>query len=258
MSGDLAGQPEEMSAEFGTVGGWTSDVIRQLGSEYAIPAACRGSGSPAALRWLGDRLGFSPSQRILDCGAGLGGPAAFAAAEFGVRPVLAEPMPEACRAAVRLFGLPAVAAAGQHLPFGTDSFSAAWSLGVLCTISDKLAALTELRRVLRPGGRLGLIVYLQASAELPCVPAGNRFPSQAELADLLRRSGFTVRDEQPLAELTEVPDGWQRRADEVQRALDAAHSGQPHWEEARKQQECMALLLARGHVRGQVSCVGVR
>jgi SAM-dependent methyltransferase len=255
MSGDLAGQPEEMSAEFGTVAEWTADAIRQLGSEYAIPAACRGSGSPAALQWLGDRLGLSPSQRILDCGAGLGGPAAFAAAEFGVRPVLAEPMPGACRAAAQLFGLPAVAAAGQHLPFATGSFGTAWSLGVLCTVSDKLAALTELRRVLRPGGRLGLIVYLQESAELPCVPAGNRFPRQAELAGLLRQSGFTVRDQRPLAGFSEAPDGWERRADEVQRALETAHSGQLRWEEARSQQECMALLLARGQVRGQVSCV---
>jgi SAM-dependent methyltransferase len=255
MSGDLAGQPEEMSAEFGTVAEWTSGMISQLGSEYAIPAACRGSGSPAALRWLGDRLGLSPSQRFLDCGAGLGGPAAFAAAEFGVRPVLAEPMPQACRAAARLFGLPVVAATGQHLPFATGSFSTAWSLGVLCTVSDKLAALTELRRVLRPGGRLGLLVYVQASTDLPCIPAGNKFPSEAELARLLQRSGFAVRDQQPLTGFSEAPDGWQRRADEVQRALDAAHSGQPRWEEARKQGECMALLLARGHVRGQLSCV---
>jgi SAM-dependent methyltransferase len=258
VSDDLAGQPEEMSAEFGTVAAWTCDVIRQLGSEYAIPAACRGSGGPAALRWLGGRLALAPSQRILDCGAGLGGAAAFIAAEFGVRPVLAEPMPAACRAAAGLFGLPAVAATAQHLPFATGSFSTAWSLGVLCTISDQLAALTELRRVLQPGGRLGLIVYLQASAELPCIPAGNRFPREAELTDLLHSSGFAVQDQQPLAELGEAPAGWQRRADEVQRALDCAHSGQPRWEEARRQQECMALLLARGHVRGQLSCVVAR
>ncbi len=258
MSGDLAGQPEEMSAEFGTVAGWTAEVIRQLGSEYAIPAACRGSGSPAALRWLGGRLGLLPSQPILDCGAGLGGPAAFAATEFGVRPVLAEPMPEACRAANRLFGLPAVAAAGQHLPFASGSFSTAWCLGVLCTVSNKLASLSELRRVLRPGGRLGLIVYLQQSAELPCIPAGNRFPRPAELAGLLQRSGFAAGDQQPLTAFSEAPEGWQRRADEVQQVLDAAHSGEPGWEDARKQQECMALLLARGHVSGQVSCVVAR
>ena len=258
MSGDLAGQPEEMSAEFGTVAEWTSDVISRMGSEYAIPAACRGSGSPAALHWLGDKLGLSPSQRILDCGAGLGGPAAFAEAEFGVRPVLADPMPEACRAAARLFGLPVVAATGQHLPFTTGAFSTAWSLGVLCTVSNKLTALTELRRVLRPGGRLGLIVYLQQSPELPCIPAGNSFPRHAELAGLLERSGFTLRDHYPLAEFGEAPDGWQRRADEVHQVLDAAHSGQPRWEEARMQQECMTLLLARGHVRGEVSCVVAR
>jgi SAM-dependent methyltransferase len=83
--------------------------------------------------------------------------------EFGVRPVLAEPMQGACRAASQLFGLPTVAAAGQHLPFADGSFDAALILGVLSALSDKLPALAELRRVLVPAGQLGLLVYLRFS-----------------------------------------------------------------------------------------------
>jgi len=43
---------------------------------------------------------------------------------------------------------------GQRLPFEDDSFDAALSTWTMCTIPDLVAALQELRRVLRPGGSL--------------------------------------------------------------------------------------------------------
>lgn len=43
---------------------------------------------------------------------------------------------------------------GQHLPFADGSFDAALSTWTLCTIPDAVAALRELRRVLRPGAAL--------------------------------------------------------------------------------------------------------
>jgi hypothetical protein len=36
-----------MEAEFNTVADWTARVAADLGPEYYIPAACRGSGQPA-------------------------------------------------------------------------------------------------------------------------------------------------------------------------------------------------------------------
>src|SRR5918998_6535932 len=97
-----------MHAEFDSVAAWTAEVALDLGPDHHIPAGCRGSGSPGALRWLLDRLEVSEGDRMLDCGAGVGGPAAFAAAEVGARPVLSEPESGACRAARRLFGFPVV------------------------------------------------------------------------------------------------------------------------------------------------------
>jgi ubiquinone/menaquinone biosynthesis C-methylase UbiE len=47
-----------------------------------------------------------------------------------------------------------VAAPAEALPFGDGSFDTVVSTLVLCTVHDPDAALAEVRRVLRPGGRL--------------------------------------------------------------------------------------------------------
>jgi ubiquinone/menaquinone biosynthesis C-methylase UbiE len=48
---------------------------------------------------------------------------------------------------------------GQSLPFDDDSFDAALSTWTLCTIPDASAALSELRRVLRPGATLHFVEH---------------------------------------------------------------------------------------------------
>jgi ubiquinone/menaquinone biosynthesis C-methylase UbiE len=48
---------------------------------------------------------------------------------------------------------------GQSLPFGDDSFDAALSTWTMCTIPDVEAALRELRRVLKPGGKLHFVEH---------------------------------------------------------------------------------------------------
>src|SRR4051812_31126170 len=113
-----------MEAEFDTVAGWTEEAGRALGPEYAVPAGCRGSGSEGALRWLADRLALAPGSRLLDDGAGTGGPAGWLAAERGARPVCAEPMAAAVRASRRLFGLPSVVAVSPQLPVARASLDA--------------------------------------------------------------------------------------------------------------------------------------
>ena len=160
---------DPMAAEFGTVAEWTARVAANLGPEFFIPAACRGSGQPAALDWL--LAGLAPQRRELmfDVGAGMGGPAAYARERTGARLVLAEPEPGACRAAATLFDLPVVQADGTALPFADASVGVAWCLGVLCTATGpeaQLAMLRELRRIVRPAGRIGLLVYLAVTGHL--------------------------------------------------------------------------------------------
>ena len=48
---------------------------------------------------------------------------------------------------------------GQSLPFADDSYDSALSTWTLCTIPDGVAALRELRRVLKPGGTLHFLEH---------------------------------------------------------------------------------------------------
>jgi SAM-dependent methyltransferase len=241
-------ESDAMEAEFDTVAGWTEEAIRALGSEYAIPAGCRGSGSEGALRWLAERLQLGPGTRMLDSGAGVGGPAGWLTAERGVRPVCAEPMAAAVRAGRRLFGLRSVVALGQDLPFADGAFDAAWCLGVLCTTSDKASALAELRRLLADGGRLGLLVFVADGPLSPPLPEGNDFPSEPELLGLLRDAGFALEDSAD-ADLSDSPDEWTERADAVDAEVARKHGEDPAFQQAQENAKRVGRLLSAGELR---------
>ena len=241
-------ESEAMEAEFDTVAGWTEEAVRALGPEHAIPAGCRGSGSEGALRWLADRLELGPETRLLDSGAGVGGPAGWLAAERATAPVCAEPMAAAVRAGRRLFGLPSAVAVGQQLPFADGAFDAAWCLGVLCTTSDKASALAELRRVLADGGRLGLLVFVADAPLPPPLPEGNEFPSEAELRGLLAGAGFTLQAMTD-ADLADSPPEWTERADAVEAEIARRHGDDPAFRQAEENSRRVGRLLSGGDLR---------
>jgi SAM-dependent methyltransferase len=241
-------ESEAMESEFGTVAAWTEEAVRALGPEHAIPAGCRGSGSEGALRWLADRLDLRPGSRLLDSGAGVGGPAGWLAAERGLRPVCAEPMEAAARAGRNLFGLPSVVAVAQQLPFAGGSFDAAWCLGVLCTTSDKGALLAELHRVLTPGARLGLLVFVADGPLPPPLPEGNEFPSEEETLRLLDRAGFRL-EASAGADLSDSPEKWTRRADAVDAEVERRHGTNSAFQEAQEQSSRVGRLLSEGALR---------
>jgi SAM-dependent methyltransferase len=240
---------EALEDEFGVVAAWTEQVVGELGPDYAMAAACRGSGSPVSLAWLAEALEVRPADRMLDAGSGIGGPAAWLAEHFGLAPVCAEPMLAAARASRRLFGLPAVAATGEALPFPDGVFDTAWCLGVLDTAADKAALLAELRRVLRPVGRLGLLAFLADGPLPPPLPEGNDFPTAAELDDMLGAAGFQVLQTAPAGSLADAPVSWRVRADRVEDALARRHAGDPRWRTAQEQTARVARLISGGHLR---------
>ncbi|MCW2831913.1 MAG: SAM-dependent methyltransferase [Aeromicrobium sp.] len=236
-------QAEPMADEFDTVAWWTAAAVAELGDDHALPAACRGSGSPAGLDWLATSMELKPGMRLLDSGAGVGGPAEYAARMYDVRPVLVEPMEGACRAARRVFEHPVAVADGLKLPVPDASFDAVWSLGVLCTIEDKRAYLSELRRAAVPGGAVGLLVYTRAVDSLPDQPEGNSFPSRAELMDDLAATGLTLVAEKLLSDVPETPAEWQESAARVEEIVKRDHGHDERWERAQAQQETIVELI---------------
>ncbi|HEY5821002.1 MAG TPA: class I SAM-dependent methyltransferase [Propionibacteriaceae bacterium] len=240
-----------MRAEFDTLATWTADAALELGPDSYVAAGCRGSASPSALRWLLDQLDLGPDTAFLDVGAGVGGPAAFAAAETGVRPVLTDPEAGACAAANRLFGHPTARAAGP-MPFRTGAVDVIWSLGVVCTVDDQSGFLSELRRVLTPSGRLGLLVFESVDVASSDELVGNHFPSRQSLDRLLADGGWVVVDSTPVSALGQAPSEWESTIAEVDRIIARDHADTPVWTMAAEQGQLMGELIARGVVTGRL------
>ncbi|HEY9266458.1 MAG TPA: class I SAM-dependent methyltransferase [Mycobacterium sp.] len=243
---------EAMEAEFDTVAEWTATVAVALGREYHIPAGCRGSGSPVALDWLADHMDLASGDLLLDCGAGVGGPAAYAAESRAVRPVLVEPEAGACRAALTLFDHPVVRAQASALPVADGSFDAAWSLGVLCTTSDQLTLLRELRRTVRVGGAIGLLVFV-AHGDIPGDELqDNHFPTPDRLVDLIDKAALHVAHCLSTADLPAIPSLWEQRVDAVTEALTERYGHTRSWQLAERQSDAIGRLLQSGTLTGEL------
>lgn len=122
-------------------------------------------------RVLASRIGLHPGQRILDAGCGVGGSAIWLAKTFpGVEVVGITPVPSQIARAQRYAqeqGLSDRVTFFEqdytHTTFPAASFDAVWALESVCHAGDKPRFLAEARRLLRPGGRLGLVEYMRTA-----------------------------------------------------------------------------------------------
>lgn len=126
---------------------------------------------------------------VLEIGAGTGHNLAHYGPEVR-RLVLAEPDRHMrARLAARMSATPppaaaveVVAAPAERLPFADGEFDAVVSTLVLCSVTDLAAALAEVRRVLRPGGRLLFVEHVAATTR------PDRLRWQRRLEPLWRRA----------------------------------------------------------------------
>ena len=109
-------------------------------------------------RFLAARAGIVAGMRVLDLGAGLGGPARHIARLTGARVTGVDLTPKRIRLAARRGAgdatalLNFLAADAMALPFRNDAFDAVYSFEMVQHIPDKAALYREAARVLRPGG----------------------------------------------------------------------------------------------------------
>jgi ubiquinone/menaquinone biosynthesis C-methylase UbiE len=101
--------------------------------------------------------------KVVELGFGSGLNVPFYPAEVSAVAAI-EPTQVAWKLARRRLGASAIPVEragldGQSLPLPDDSYDAALSTWTLCTIPDAAAALRELRRVLKPGGRLHFVEH---------------------------------------------------------------------------------------------------
>jgi SAM-dependent methyltransferase len=121
-----------------------------------------GGQRPATVR-LAELVGLTGSERVLDVGSGLGGPSRYLAWRYGCRVSGVDLTAEFVRVAemlTRLTGLMDKVDYRQgnalDLPFEAASFDVVWSQNAAMNITDRARLYREMRRVLRPGGKLAL------------------------------------------------------------------------------------------------------
>ena len=83
---------------------------------------------------------------------------------IGVHAIGLEPCRETLeRARRRAPGVPLIQASAEALPFGDGTLDTVVSGLVFCSVGDPSRALAEVRRVLRPGGRLRMLEHVRST-----------------------------------------------------------------------------------------------
>ena len=140
-------------------------VARQYKTHHNLHARVQlhrrfGTNPESWFTWVFDRLQLGPDSRVLElgCGSGLLWDANRDRLPLGCRVILTDLSPGmVAQTAATLGGQPAFSFGvidAQILPFATDTFDVVVANHMLYHVPDRTLTYAEVRRVLKPGGRL--------------------------------------------------------------------------------------------------------
>jgi SAM-dependent methyltransferase len=147
-----------------------------------------------ARRAILEALALGPDDRLLDVGCGGGLLLRDALAAGAAATGLDHSAEMVALARERAPGAEVVLGSAERLPFGDGSFTAVAMSIVFFFLPDPVAALSECRRVLAPGGRLAVYTTSPALRGTPAAPeplaTRGHFYADDELAALAARAGL--------------------------------------------------------------------
>jgi hypothetical protein len=112
--------------------------------------------------------------------------------------------------------------------------------------------LRELRRIVRPGGRIGLLVYVATRLPLDDPPEGDHFPAGDDLDSLVGSAGLAVLATANAHRMAPSPAEWQDRVQAVERELHRRFGRTPQLRTSDEQSERIGKLLESGQLTSQV------
>jgi SAM-dependent methyltransferase len=155
---------------------------------------------------LAEAAAITATDRVLDVGCGIGGPARFLATRYGCRVQGIDLTPEFIDVARDLntrvgLGNAIDLRVGNALdmPFPDGSFDVVWTQHVSMNIADKAGLYAEIGRVLKPGGRLAFFDVVAGDESPPHFPVpwangpDRSFLAQPEtIRETLEQGGWTI------------------------------------------------------------------
>lgn len=116
---------------------------------------------------LADAAAITGTERVLDVGGGIGGPARQLASRLGCHVTVLDVTPEYCVVGEKLTDWTRLAdrvtfveGSALDMPFPDGSFDVLWTQHATMNIADKSRLYSEIARVVRPGGRFAMFDVL--------------------------------------------------------------------------------------------------
>jgi cyclopropane fatty-acyl-phospholipid synthase-like methyltransferase len=158
-----------------------------------------------ATRELAERAGLKAGMTVLDLGCGIGGPARTLAAEYGCTVTGIDLVAEYVKAAEMLTAQVGLSDRVRfrhgdmaEMPFDDESFDVVWALHTTMNVEGKAGLLSEVARVLKPGGLFAIYEVFSGDGGAPFYPvpwasgpAIDFLVPMDEMRRLMTAGGFT-------------------------------------------------------------------